>query len=424
MDQTMADDVRNRMLFEGARTGPPENWPALPDIPLARYTSDDFYAREMKVFKSQWLLVGHTSELAEPGSYRVLNVPFAPIILVRDKTGILRAFLNACRHRGAPVVRCGEGTTKYLVCQFHSWAYALDGSLVNVTERRDFVESVLEDRGLTPVRLESWGGMVFINLDPDAAPLLDSLRPLAARFSQFAEAPLRVVRRQTREIKANWKVIVEAFLESYHVNTVHPQTVAQLLETRDGAMMLYENGHSSMYVPYRAQDEGTFNFLLPLPAIEGLNDWYTEANVSNLIFPNVILPLEASGFPGMTFWPLAKDRTLYEEIWFGVDWGQEERPPAWDLRLAGWDYTVEEDVLNLEPMQVAVESAAHAGVPLSYQERRIWQFHHELDKAIGAEHIPAELRIPDLLGHLVEPAIDGAVELPAQPVTGTANAHA
>jgi phenylpropionate dioxygenase-like ring-hydroxylating dioxygenase large terminal subunit len=413
MDQTMAEDVRRRMRYEGARTAPPENWPALPDIPLARYTSDDFFARETAVFKCQWLLVGHTSELAEPGSYRVLDVPFAPVVLVRDRAGELRAFINACRHRGAPVVRCREGVAKYLVCPFHSWAYALDGRLAQVTERRDFAEPVLADRDLIPVRLETWGGMVFINLDQGAAPLLESLRPLAARFSQFAEAPLRVVRRQTREIKANWKVIVEAFLESYHVDTVHPQTVAQLLDTRDGAMMLYENGHSSMYVPYRTEDNGTFNFLLPLPAIEGLDDWYSEGNVSNLIFPNVILPLEASGFPGMIFWPLAKDRTLYDEIWFGVDWGDQERPPAWDLRLAGWDYTVEEDIANLEPMQIAVESAAHGGVPLSYQERRIWQFHHELDALIGVQNVPAELRIPDLLHEFVEPPVGVPVQAPA-----------
>jgi phenylpropionate dioxygenase-like ring-hydroxylating dioxygenase large terminal subunit len=127
MDATMAADVRDRFVFERERTAPPEGFPDLPDIPLARYTDEAFFKAEIdRVFRASWHFAGHQSQWAGPGSYRLLDLPYAPVVVTRGRDGQLRAFLNSCRHRGAPVVRSTAGTAKLLVCQFHSWAYDLD----------------------------------------------------------------------------------------------------------------------------------------------------------------------------------------------------------------------------------------------------------------------------------------------------------
>src|SRR5882757_5856906 len=135
MDTVMAADVRERFEFERGRTRPPRGFPDLPDIPLARYTDEPLFKAEIDhVFRRSWHFAGHESEWEGIGSYRVLDVPYAPVVVTRGRDGELRAFLNSCRHRGAPVVRASEGTAKLLVCQFHSWAYNLEGELVRVQE--------------------------------------------------------------------------------------------------------------------------------------------------------------------------------------------------------------------------------------------------------------------------------------------------
>jgi phenylpropionate dioxygenase-like ring-hydroxylating dioxygenase large terminal subunit len=263
------------------------------------------------------------------------------------------------------------------------------------------------------VRLETWGGLVFINLDPDAAPLLESIQPLVDRYSEFTHAPLRAIRpTKTLEIQANWKVVLEAFLEGYHALTIHKQTIGPAINYRGTASILHENGHSSMYTPLsRAKDihgndlDKPATFIAdsaPVPNIGGLDDFYQVANAQGFAFPNATMSFDPAGYPVLRFWPISKDRTLYEETWLAVDWGDEPRPEGWDARMKGWDLIFDEDVENLEPIQAAIDAAAHNGIPLCYQERRIYHLHQELDKAIGVDNIPAEMRVPDLLNHMIE----------------------
>jgi hypothetical protein len=122
-------------------------------------------------------------------------------------------------------------------------------------------------------------------------------------------------------------------------------------------------------------------------------------NPAHGIFPNLITPLDARGFPFLVFWPEAIDATRLDIIWFVPDWGDGELPgkELWDRRLARFDVVMDEDYKNLEPIQRSMEAAAHGGQALNYQERRIWHVHAWIDKVIGAERVPAALRVPDLL---------------------------
>lgn len=405
----MAGDVRERIAFERARTAPPDGFPKLPDLPLGRYTDESFLRHEIDgVFRRTWLFAGHVSEFPEPGCYRLVDLPYAPVIVARGNDGNLRAFLNACRHRGAPVVRDVEGKARLLVCQFHSWTYDLDGRLARVPDERDFVGLQREERALTTVRCETWGGFVFVNLDLDAPPLLEWLEPLQRRYSDLMEAPFRLVTRKTYDIACNWKIAVEAFLELYHIKTVHASTASYILDPAGGVMVLHPNGHSSMFSPFQdhvlAAGSPVMELFFPadVPRVAVGTDLYSAANASFLIFPNLVTPTDVSGFPILVFWPTSVGRTRFDMVWYGLDWGEGDRPEGWEIKLATWDMLMEEDLRNLEPIQRSVEAAAHRGIPLNYQERRIWHFHAELDRGIGADRIPAELRVPDLLGDYVE----------------------
>ena len=163
MDQTYLERFRERSAAETARTAPPDGFPPLPDLPLGRYTDPEFFRLETeRLFRRAWLYAIHDSELAEPGAYALREIAGAPVLLVRgddDRTrgrcaGPVRAFYNACRHRGAPVVKGDSGCARLLVCQYHSWTYGLDGALLRVPDERDFVGLDPEQRGLPthPVR--------------------------------------------------------------------------------------------------------------------------------------------------------------------------------------------------------------------------------------------------------------------------------
>ena len=404
MDDNYLNRFRERSAWEAARTDPPAGFPALPDLPLGRYTDPAFAELEHeRLWKRSWLYAAHDTELEGGGAYQLRDIAGAPIVLVRQNDGEVRGFYNACRHRGAPVVRGACGTAKMLTCQYHSWSYRLDGTLGRVPDERDFVGLDREQRGLQPVRCERWGGWWFVNLDPDASPLLEWLAPLPEVLPEVAAAELRVLDHKSVELRCNWKVLAEGFLEVYHARTIHPVTLAPTVDTRGTVITLYRGGHQSMLSPVLP---GTRNDNREqLPMWDGATQVFRDGvQPAHGIFPNLISPLDSRGFPFLTFWPLAVNRTRLDITWFATDWGGGEHPGAdiWEARLRRFDQVMDEDYLNLEPVQRSMECAAHGGQVVNYQERRIWHVHAWIDKVIGADLVPEHLRVPDLLADWVE----------------------
>ncbi|NKQ54294.1 aromatic ring-hydroxylating dioxygenase subunit alpha [Amycolatopsis sp. K13G38] len=383
-------EILATLADEQERNEVPADYPELPDLALARYTDRNYYQAEIDtVWRRSWLFAGHESEVPEAGSYRVPDIPFAPILLVRGHDDTIRAFLNACRHRGAPVARgCGGKVKRHLICGFHSWAYDLAGNLVGVTEKRDFTDLRIAERGLTSVRCESWGGFLFVNLDPEAPAFDDWNASLVRRHSDIMTADLRFVHRRTVDVDANWKVVTEAFLETYHLKTVHRTSAAPYLLPRQTAVELYPNGHSNNYV-MRKREVGAESLASrrqfhpsDVPEIPGLPDFYRLCPPAPSLFPNVMIPLSAGGFPVITFWPTSLSSTRIEIAHFGFNWGAGDRPSGWAQKVAAFDRLIDEDVENLAPMQRSIEAAAHKGIPLSYQERRIWHLNSEIDRFV------------------------------------------
>ena len=345
----------------------------------------------------------HDSELGEPGAYRLIDVMGRAVIVVRGDDGQVRAFVNACRHRGAPVVDQPCGVARMMACKYHSWGYDLRGKLVRVPDERDFQGLDREARGLPVVRCEQWGGWWFVNLDANAVPLREWLDPLPRLLADVARSPVRVIDRKRVDIGCNWKILAEGFLEVYHARTVHPTTVAPTLDTRGTVISLFDHGHQNMLSPVRPGTRGdgreTLGTLEHLPAV-----FAAGIQPAHGIFPQIISPMDARGFPFMVFWPVAIDRTRLDIIWFAADWGDGELPArdVWQKRLDRFDVLMDEDYVNLEPIQRSMEHAVHGGQVINYQERRIWHVHAWIDKVIGQEHIAEHLRVPDLLADWVE----------------------
>ncbi len=405
MDQAFVERIKRQIDYEFRRTAPPDGFPKLPDLPLGRYTDATLWDHERSiVFGRSWIFVAHASELAAAGSYRSVDAAGRPLVLVRGDDGVVRGFFNACRHRGAPVVRDECGTCRLLVCQYHSWSYDYSGRLVRVPDERDFVGLQPDERSLVPVRCEAWGGWIFVNLDNDSPPLVDWLGVLATELAPIANADMRVVDRLSTTHRCNWKLMAEGFLEVYHAKTIHATTVANVLRPAGAAISLLPNGHSRMLTPLSAAVmEGGRESHRGLPVIEGLGELYDITNPAYSLFPNLIVPFDKVGFPVLQFWPQSADTTRLERIWLAPTAGVEPvRHPTWDRRLDAFEVVMGEDTMNLEPIQRSVESAAHGGVPLNYQERRIWHFHATIDRMIGTDHVAPELRVPDLLADWVE----------------------
>lgn len=400
MDQrAWAERIRAQMDYEGRRERPPEGFPALPPIPTGRYTDPAFYALEMAhVWKKSWLMLGRDEDFDGPGRFRTFMRTGSPLLVVRGRDGVLRGFFNTCQHRGAPVVRDACGTARRLQCQYHSWAYDLDGKLLSVPDERDFTALDRSRRNLKPVRCEVYDGWVFVNEDPDALPLREWLGPVADEWSVLHGPELRETGRRSETVPANWKIVSDAFLETYHVKTIHPGTVATLLDHRGAAMGLFPNGHSRMVTPKWekavAQQRAAGS---PLPSIPGLDPIFSDTNPAYNLFPNLITPLDTFGFPFIFFWPLDAETTEVEWIFYGLPPESSEVAPAlekaWETFVGIFDVVMGEDFMNLAPMHRSVASGALESIPLNYQERRIYHVHEEIDRLIGPDNIPEALRV-------------------------------
>ncbi|MBM3540889.1 MAG: aromatic ring-hydroxylating dioxygenase subunit alpha [Alphaproteobacteria bacterium] len=203
-------------------------------LPAWCYTSPAWYAREVeRLFLRSWTLIGRTDRVPEPGDYVAVDYAGAAIVAVRGRDGQVRAFANACRHRGARLLD-GEGNCKLAIkCPYHSWIYGLDGALQGCDGMEDTRDFDRARYGLRPVRLETWGGFMFVNCSDAAPPLKTWLGEIHDMILPYAPEDLVCTRRKSFDLACNWKLYVENFNDLGHIPTVHKASLGKLREKYD-----------------------------------------------------------------------------------------------------------------------------------------------------------------------------------------------
>ena len=401
MEQALEERIRRELADGLARETAPADAVEIPPIPVERYVCPDFYELEQEhVWGRSWLFAGHESELPEPGSFKLFDKTTAPLVIVRGQDGVIRAFYNACRHRGAPVVREECGTAKRLTCLYHSWSYDTSGELRAIPDNRNFVDVDQDALGLAPVRCESSDGFLFVSEDPDAPPLREHLGPLVDQMAEIDGPSLRIVGRQQYRIECNWKLLVDAFSEVYHIRTVHPDNAALLYDDRSVTVAMLPNGHARLNVAKKPE-------LVPLTAPgpdadnPSVGELWRETSTSFGIFPNLVVPMDAGAFSWICMWPIDVRTTELELVWFAPDWGDGDPSPEHEMRMTLFETVMAQDTENMNAIQRSVESRGAQPFRIGWHERLIHHFHRSVDLAIG-DDVPEGYGVSDALDRFVE----------------------
>ena len=194
-------------------------------MPKSVYTSPDFARAEQEhIFAKDWLCAGRVESLANPGDYMTMTIAGEPVIILRDREGVLRGMSNVCRHRMSTLLE-GRGTVRSIVCPYHAWTYNLDGTLRGAPAMARNEDFCRENVKLPPVRVEDWQGWMMVTLNPDAPPVAEQLAGVDRLVGHLPMQDYREVFREEFRWDTNWKVLAENFMESYHLPVCHAGTI-------------------------------------------------------------------------------------------------------------------------------------------------------------------------------------------------------
>ncbi|HLM18636.1 MAG TPA: aromatic ring-hydroxylating dioxygenase subunit alpha [Acidimicrobiia bacterium] len=374
--------------------------------------SPEYYERERNaIFARSWLNVGRIEQLARVGSYftREIDAARTSVIIVRAPDGV-RAFHNICRHRGNKLVwqdYPGEetsGTCRQFTCKYHGWRYGLEGELNFVQQEGEFFDLDKSDYGLASVRVDTWEGFIFVNLDnTDSTPLREYLGELGKGLEGYPFGEMTQVFKYRAEVGSNWKLFIDAFTEFYHAPVLHArQAVSEesaklqgygyeaLAYDIDGphAMVSSWGGmsppkdlsmvkpiervlHSGLFGPWEAPIE----FELP-PAVNPARakQWGTD---SFLFFPNfMILVWKPNWYLTYHYWPTAYNKHIFEGTLYFVPPRTARERLAQELAAVTFKEYALQDGNTLEATQTMLESRAVTSFPLGDQEILLRQLHH------------------------------------------------
>lgn len=329
-------------------------------LPAAAYTSKAILEEEHeKIFGKCWSFIGHTSDFPSAGSYATARLGNEELFLVRDKEGTIRAFFNVCPHRGHRLVEPGSsGSRPVVICPNHAWSFKLDGTLHKARKTEGQAPFDPIRWGLKQIRLEHFNGLLFGNLSDDAPPLFADSPGLKEQIAEeiVRMKEMKVVSVVEKYIDANWKILVENFLECYHCDTVHKDLVTMFdmekYSTTVGANHVYN------LAPCEPNNKA-YRFSENAPCKSFTSFW---------LYPNTVV-YSAPGDPNMSvfqFLPISESRSLRRVQRFFVPEADDAK--AGDeadakTREAAVEYLnkvlLEEDTSLCESMQKGLLSRAY-----------------------------------------------------------------
>ncbi len=361
-------------------------------LPGRYYTDPQVFALEQaRIFEQMWFCAVRASDIPAPGSFRTVAVGTESVIISRNRRGEVRAFLNVCRHRGARI--CAEHSTgsvaRAFQCSYHAWTYDLDGKLIaapNLTKMPD-IDRV--DYGLRVVPTREWLGYVWVCLADEPAPfestvlqeVIDRLGEVA-NLDHYDVANLAVGRRITYDVAANWKLIIENFMECYHCATIHPELTEVLPEFASGYAAQYFVNHGAEF------GDGIKGFTIDGSAgvepIPGIGDDQDRKYYAITIKPQVFVNMVPDHIIVHRMFPMAPDRTVIECDWLfvpSVVSSGEDISKSVEL----FDRVNRQDFDACELTQPSMSSRMYAdGGVLVPSEHHIGIFHEWLLDRIGA----------------------------------------
>lgn len=398
------------------------------DIDVSRYTSKAWHDLEVdRLWRRVWQFACREEDIPEPGDHYRYDIAGISFLVVRTEKGAIKAYPNACLHRGR-MLKEFDGHATELRCPFHGFCWSLDGALKDIPARWDFPHVNDNAFALPELPTATWAGFVFINPDRDCAPFADFIKDLASQFERWDLGKLYKQAHVAKVMPANWKVAQEAFCEAYHVNGTHPQilrslgdvnsqvdvwdncarvitpslTPSPLLETEPSveemlhAMLDIPVGQPVPQIPngmsLRAWSAAMSRETLR-PQAGDLVDAYCDAelvdNLDYTLFPN-FHPWGAFNRIVYRFRPNGNDHrsAIMECIMLApfqgarppaakIRWLQQDEP--WSAALGFLGKVFDQDAFNMPKVQLGLESTYKPGITLaSYQESKVRWLHHKL----------------------------------------------
>ncbi|MGY1782950.1 aromatic ring-hydroxylating oxygenase subunit alpha [Geodermatophilus sp. SYSU D01036] len=362
----------------------------IPTLPGHYYTDPAVFALEQsRVFEDMWFGAVRSSDLPTPGSFKKVQVGRESVLVVRSRDGRLRAFLNVCRHRGAQICTEESGTVRRAFqCPYHAWTYDLEGKLVaapNLTKMPD-VDRVAY--GLVPVALREWLGYAWVCLAAEPPSFEDEVVGAVAErlgdarvIERYELDSLLVGRRITYDVRANWKLVIENFMECYHCATIHPELTEVLPEFADGYAAQFFVGHGAEFgddVQGFTVDGGEGFDRLP-----GVEEDQDRRYYAITVKPTVFVNLVPDHVVFHRMFPVAVDRTIVECDWlYSREVVESGRDVSRSVEL--FHRVNEQDFAACERTQPAMSSRAYAdGGVLVPSEHHIGLFHEWLTQRLS-----------------------------------------
>ena len=338
------------------------------ELPLDAYRGDDFWALENeKLFSKTWVHVASGHELPNAGDCHPIELAGLPLILVRQRSGDIAAFHNVCRHRGSRLVREACNNKIAITCPYHAWAYGLDGDLRTTPFWEDGNDSGpanfdKADYGLESVRSAVWCDQVFLCLDDDAADFDQYIAPLASRWSHADLSLLQFGGSMSYEVDVNWKLVIENYLDTYHLPFTHtqlgPLEAARNFVDIDEAGQVIGINYLNGAADKNKGDSGFSTF-------PGFDSEQLKSQDIAMMFPNTLfefVPEHVMFFRVDRVSP-TKTRELLSFYYLGDDATDPKLEAGRRRAIDAWDEINKQDFPILDDLQAAMHSPAARGLP-------------------------------------------------------------
>ncbi len=335
-------------------------------LPARYYVGADMLAMERRaVFARSWQPLAHREQLAAAGDHVVGEIAGVPVLLVRGNDGVLHAFPNVCRHRAGPLALCNGQGARSLQCKYHGWTYTLEGQLRSAPEMQSAPDFNVEDVRLPPLRVHEWQGLVFVALSNDVPDFREVYAGISEHIAPVDLSAMRYLRSVSYDVKCNWKVYVDNYVEGYHLPHVHPG-LNKLLDYR---------AYDTVLAPWYSLQSS------PLRNNEGL---YGDGGAFYyFIYPNVMLNILPGRLQTNRILPLGPDHC---RILFDYYYSQDAETQA---RIAAdQDFSDEvqnEDIGICEAVQKGLASGFYTpGHLCPRREGGVWHFQNLLRAAYSS----------------------------------------